>query len=350
MKNININSLTIGLNKRPIIIAEMSANHNNSLDRALKIVEHAAKCGADIIKLQTYTPETMTLNIKTKDFIINDKKSLWHKKSLYDLYSIGSTPWEWHRAIFKKAKEKNITCISTPFDETAVDFLEKLNSPAYKIASFENTDALLLKKVARTMKPIILSTGMASLQELSDAVKIIQNEGNNNLILLKCTSTYPAKAKDSNISTIPYMQKIFNCHVGLSDHTHGIGTSIAAVANGARIIEKHFTLSRKDGGIDSKFSLEPNEFKILVKESKQAFKSIGKIHFGPTLNEKPSLKYRRSLYVSEDVKKGQIINRKNIKNIRPGYGLPSKYIDFIIGKKFSKNLKKGTALNWDLIS
>ena len=349
METIKIEKLPINLNSKPIIIAEMSGNHNNSLERALLIVEKAAEAGADIIKLQTYKPETMTLNLRTKDFLINDKKSLWYGKSLYELYSLGSTPWKWHEAIFKKAKEKNIVCISTPFDETAVDFLENLNVPAYKIASFENTDAILLKKVAKTNKPIILSTGMASLNELSESIEIIKHEGNNKIILLKCTSSYPAKAKDSNIITISHMQQMFNCYVGLSDHTLGIGTAIAAVSHGAKIIEKHFTLDRKDGGIDSQFSLEPNEMQLLVKESKQASISIGKVKYGPTKNEKSSIKYRRSLYISRNVTKGDIISKKNIKNIRPGFGLSSKYMSIVLGKKFKKDLKEGTPLSWKII-
>ena len=349
MKTIKIKSLTIADNKRPLIIAEMSGNHNNSIENALNIVQKAADCGADIIKLQTYKPDTMTLNLKTKDFIINDKKSLWYKKSLYELYSIGATPWEWHEEIFKKAKKHNIICISTPFDETAVDFLEKLQVPAYKIASFENTDTLLLKKVAKTMKPIILSTGMAKIGEIQESIETIKNQGNNKIILLKCTSTYPAKAKDSNIVTIPHMKNLFNCHVGLSDHTLGIGTAIAAVAHGAKIIEKHFIIDRKEGGIDSKFSIEPKELKLLVREAKQASISVGEVKYGPTKEEYKSLKYRRSLYVSKDVNKGEVISKKNIRNIRPGLGLELKYTNLVLGRKFNKKVKKGTPLSWKII-
>ena len=349
MKTIKISKLTINEKSRPIIIAEMSANHNNSFEKAISIVEKAAEIGADIIKLQTYRADTMTLNINHKDFIIKDKKSLWFNKKLYDLYSVGSTPWEWHEAIFKKAKEKNIVCISTPFDESAVDFLEKLKVPAYKISSFENTDTILLKKVAKTKKPIILSTGMATISELNESIETIKQEGNDQIILLKCTSTYPAKAKNSNLITIPHMKKLFRCHVGLSDHTIGIGTSVAAAAYGAKIIEKHFTLNKKDGGIDSKFSIEPHEMKLLIKESKQAMNSIGKIKYGPTSDEKKSLQFRRSLYVCKDVQKGELVSKKNIKNIRPGFGLASKNINKVLGKKFGKKVKKGTPLSWTII-
>ena len=352
MKKINsirIGNHIISENSKPLFIAEMSANHNQSLTRALSIVDKAAQVGANIIKLQTYTPDTMTLDLKNNDFKIRDKKSLWYNRTLFELYTRGHTPWKWHEKIIKKAKRKKIQCISTPFDESSVDFLEKLKVPAYKIASFENINIPLITKVAKTKKPIIISTGMATISELHESINLIRKQDNNKIILLKCTSTYPASPKDSNVLTIPHMKKLFNCHVGLSDHTLGIGAAIAAVSHGAKIIEKHFTLNREDGGIDSTFSLEPHEMEILVKESKTAWESLGKTQYGPTVSERKYLQFRRSLYVSKNVKKGEIINKNNIKNIRPGNGLPSKCLSAVLGKKFSKNIKIGTPLNWGLI-
>ena len=346
--SIKLKNKTISSNHSPFIVAEMSGNHNQSKENAFKIVEAAVKSGADAIKLQTYTADTMTLNLKSKDFYISDNNSLWKGQSLSELYSKGSTPWNWHKDIIKYANKKKIICFSTPFDNSSVDFLESLNVPMYKIASFELTDIPLIKKVAKTKKPIIISTGMGSINEIEDAVNTVKQFGNE-LILLKCTSTYPAKAKDSNILTIPELKKLFSCEIGLSDHTKGIGTAIAAVSHGACLIEKHFTLDRKLGGIDSKFSLEPNELKSLVIESKQAYKSLGKIFIGPTKSEELSLKYRRSLYCSKDIKKGSKISKNNIKSIRPGYGISPKYYDELLGKKVKKNIAKGTPLNWDLI-
>jgi len=352
MKKINlirIGNHIISENSKPLFIAEMSGNHNQSLIRALSIVDKAAQVGANIIKLQTYTPDTMTLDLKNNDFKIRDKKSLWYNRTLFELYTRGHTPWKWHEKIIKKAKRKKIQCISTPFDESSVDFLEKLKVPAYKIASFENINIPLITKVAKTKKPIIISTGMATISELHESINLIRKHGNNKIILLKCTSTYPASPKDSNVLTIPHMKKLFNCHVGLSDHTLGIGAAIAAVSHGAKIIEKHFTLNREDGGIDSAFSLEPYEMEMLVKESKVAWESLGKTQYGPTVSERKYLQFRRSLYVSKNVKKGEIINKNNIKNIRPGKGLPPKNLSVVLGKKFSKNIKIGTPLNWGLI-
>ena len=352
MKKINsirIGNHIISENSKPLFIAEMSANHNQSLIRALSIVDKAAQVGANIIKLQTYTPDTMTLDLKNNDFKIRDKKSLWYNRTLFELYTQGHTPWKWHEKIIKKAKKKKIQCISTPFDESSVDFLEKLKVPAYKIASFENINIPLITKVAKTKKPIIISTGMATISELHESINLIRKHDNNKIILLKCTSTYPASPKDSNVLTIPHMKKLFNCHVGLSDHTLGIGAAIAAISHGAKIIEKHFTLNREDGGIDSTFSLEPHEMEMLIKESKVAWESLGKTQYGPTVSERKYLQFRRSLYVSKNVKKGEIINKNNIKNIRPGKGLPPKNLSVVLGKKFSKNIKIGTPLNWRLI-
>ena len=346
---IEIANHKIGIDKKPFIIAEMSGNHNQSLDKALSIVEAAAQTGAQALKLQTYTADTLTLDLSEGEFFIKDEKSLWTGKSLYNLYQEAFTPWEWHRPIVEKSKDLGLICISTPFDETAVDYLEDLNIPAYKIASFENTHIPLIKKVASTKKPIIISTGMASLSELAETVQTIRDAGSNKFILLKCTSTYPATPENTNVLTIPHMRNLFNCEVGLSDHTMGIGASVAAVAFGASVIEKHFTLSRADGGVDSAFSLEPPEMKSLVIETERAWQSLGAIFYGPTESEKKSLQFRRSLYISKDILSGEILNPQNLRIIRPGLGLPSKYYQIVLGRKVNRNLKKGTALKWDLI-
>jgi N-acetylneuraminate synthase len=281
---IKIGNHTIGTGHKPFIIAEMSGNHNQSLERAIQLVDAAAEAGAHALKIQTYTADTITLNARTSDFMINDKNSLWYGKNLYDLYTEAYTPWEWHKAIFDRAKEKGMIAFSSPFDETAVDFLEELNVPCYKIASFENTHFPLIKKVIQTGKPFIISTGVATLSDLQDLQEFLKANNAKNYILLKCTSTYPASPENTNILTIPHMSQLFNCHVGLSDHTMGIGVSIAAIALGARVIEKHFTLNRNDGGVDSAFSLEPQELKSLVYESERAFLSLGKVNY--TLSEK----------------------------------------------------------------
>ncbi|EMF88642.1 pseudaminic acid synthase [Leptospira santarosai str. ST188] len=349
-----MNKMTIGNQKignvfRPFIIAEMSGNHNQSLEKALKIVDAAAEAGADAIKLQTYTADTITIDKKEGEFFISDPKSLWKGESLYDLYKKAYTPWEWHESIFKRAKEKGILCFSSPFDFTAVDFLESLNVPAYKIASFENIDLPLIRKVANTGKPIIISTGMANIQEIAEAVDTVRATGNNQLILLKCTSTYPSTPDNTNILTIPHMRELFQCEIGLSDHTLGIGVAVASVALGATVIEKHFTLNRAEGGVDSVFSMEPDELKSLVVETGRAWQSLGKVTYGPTEKEKASMVFRRSLYVVEDIKQGETITARNVKSIRPGYGLPPKYLDVVMGKKLNRNLNRGTPLSWEFI-
>ncbi len=349
MKEIVIEGRIIGTGNSPFIIAEMSGNHNQSLEKALKIVEAASKSGAHALKLQTYTADTMTLDIGGGDFYINDTKSLWAATSLYKLYQKAHTPWEWHQKIFDRCKELGLICFSTPFDETAVDFLETLNVPCYKIASFENNHLPLIKKVAQTGKPVILSTGMASVSELQDAVDAIRAEGNEQIILLKCTSAYPATASDANILTIPHMRDLFNCQVGLSDHTLGIGVAVASVVLGATAIEKHFTLSRADSGVDSAFSLEPDELKCLVVEAERAWNALGRVSYGSTKNETKSMQFRRSIYVSKDIKKGDLLTRDNIKIVRPGFGLAPKSFERLLGKKISCNLKKGTSIKWDMI-
>lgn len=340
---------SIGQDSPPFIIAEMSGNHNHSLDRALRIVEEAAKAGAHAIKLQTYTADTITLDVKEREFLINDGKSLWKGSNLYDLYSEAYTPWEWHKPIINKARELGLICFSTPFDETAVEFLESLNVPAYKIASFENVHLPLIRRAASTGKPIIISTGMATISEIDEAVRAVREEGCRDIVLLKCTSTYPASPGNSNILTIPHMRRTFDCEVGLSDHTMGIGASVAAVAHGATVIEKHFTLRRADGGVDSAFSLEPEELKALVTETRRAWESLGKIVYGPGKSEKGSLAFRRSIYISKDIELGEVLTPDNMRCVRPGFGLEPKYFDVLVGKRVNRAVKKGTPMNWDFI-
>ncbi|SDM20634.1 pseudaminic acid synthase [Sediminibacillus halophilus] len=347
MNEVVIQNRKVGPNCPPFIIAEMSGNHNQSLNNALQIVEEAAKAGADAVKLQTYTPDTMTLDVDRGEFVIKDSNNLWKGKSLYNLYQEAYTPWEWHEAIFNRCRELGLIAFSSPFDETAVDFLEELDVPCYKIASFENTDIPLLRKVASTGKPIIISTGMATLSEIDETVRVVRESGCKDIILLKCTSTYPAPAIDTNIKTIPQMSQIFNSNVGLSDHTQGIGVAIASVALGATVIEKHFTLSREEGGVDSVFSLEPKELQQLVNETNKAWESLGEITFGPTEKEKASRTRRRSLYITKDIKAGDAFTKDNLRAIRPGLGIPPKYYDLVIGKKARKNAVKGTPLQWD---
>ena len=335
--------------KKPIIIAEMSGNHNQSLERALAIVDAAATAGADAIKLQIYTADTMTLDISEGEFFIEDKDSLWKGESLYQLYQKAYTPWEWHKPIFDRCKELGIMGFSTPFDATAVDFLEELDVPCYKIASFENIDLPLIKKVAQTGKPMIVSTGMASLAELDDLVRTARENGCTDLTLLKCTSSYPATPGGTNLLTIPHMRELFGCKVGLSDHTLGIGAAVASVALGVSAIEKHFTLSRADGGVDSAFSMEPKEMAQLVRECETAAQALGCISYEVADQERKSLQFRRSLYIVEDMKKGDVITEKNMRSIRPGLGLSPKYYDVVLGKKVRRNINRGTALDWDMI-
>jgi pseudaminic acid synthase len=349
MKSIQITGREIGPNHPPFIIAEMSGNHNQSLERALEIVEAAAKSGAHALKIQTYTPDTMTLDLDEREFHISDPKSLWAGTSLYKLYGKAYTPWEWHKPIFDRARELGMIPFSTPFDDTAVDFLESLKVPCYKIASFENTDLPLIRRVAATGKPLIISTGMATVAELDETVRTAREAGCNDLLLLKCTSTYPATPENTNILTIPHLRELFGCEVGLSDHTMGIGVAVASVALGASVIEKHFTLNRADGGVDSAFSMEPVEMAQLVIETERAWQALGQVSYGPTEAEKKSLQYRRSLYVVQDLKAGDVLTYKNVRAIRPGLGLPTKYLEQILGKTVNQDVKRGTALEWKLL-
>ena len=343
---IKIGNYTIGENRKPFIIAEMSGNHNHSLDRALALVDAAAEAGADALKLQTYTADTITMKgVHT----INDKNSLWNGQELHDLYKMAYTPWEWHKAIFDRAKEKGMEAFSSPFDETAVDFLETLNVPAYKIASFENTHHPLLRKVASTGKPVIVSTGVSTLEDIIESVEVLKKAGCKDIILLKCTSTYPSSPENTNLRTIPDMYEKHKCIIGLSDHTMGTGVSVAAVALGARVIEKHFTLKRVDGGVDSAFSLEPEELKALVVESERAFLALGKVQYGIQVAEEKSVYYKRSIYVSKDIKAGEILNETNLKIIRPANGIAPKHWEEVVGKKAKTDLKTGTPLSWEHI-
>ena len=339
----------IGQQHPPFIVAEMSGNHNQSLDRALAIVDAAAKAGVQGLKIQTYTADTMTLDLAEGEFFISDPHSLWAGTSLYKLYQEAYTPWEWHQPIFDRAHELGLIAFSTPFDETAVDFLESLNVPCYKVASFENTDLPLIRKIAATGKLMIISTGMATVAELDETVRTARESGCQDIVLLKCTSTYPATPENTHIRTIPHLRDLFHCEVGLSDHTMGIGVAVASVALGATVIEKHFTLCRADGGVDSAFSLDPEEMRVLAVESERAWQGLGQVSYGATQEEKKSLLFRRSLYVVEDIAAGDILTKTNVRAIRPGLGLPPKCLDQVMGMRVRKALKRGMALSFDYI-
>lgn len=347
--NFMIGQRMVGPGAAPFIIAEMSGNHNQSLDRALELVDVAAKAGAHALKLQTYTADTMTLDCCKPGFVIEDPNSLWAGTQLYELYDKAHTPWDWHAPIFERARSLGMIPFSTPFDSTAVDFLESLDVDCYKIASFENTDIPLIQRVARTGKPMIISTGMATVAELYCSVMAARDAGCENLILLKCTSTYPASPKNSNIATIPHMRELFDCQIGLSDHTMGTGVSVASVVLGATVIEKHFTLARAHGGVDSTFSLEPEELCQLVVETERAWQAMGTVKYGPSLAEKKSLQFRRSLYITQDLKAGEILTRDNVRAIRPGFGLPPEHLEDVLGVKLKSDVELGTPLSWNLL-
>ncbi|MCW8931345.1 MAG: pseudaminic acid synthase [Gammaproteobacteria bacterium] len=349
MKKIRIADIEIGDDCQPFIVAELSGNHQQDFSLAEKMIEAAAKAGAHAIKLQTYTPETMTLNLQQEDFIVNEENSLWQGESLYELYGKASTPWEWHKPLFEKAQALGMIAFSSPFDASAVDFLETLDVPCYKIASFENNDLPLIRKVAQTGKPVIVSTGMASQYEIEELIDTIRDTGNQQIILLKCTSNYPADASDSHLTTIVHMRQTFNCPIGLSDHSNGVTVSLAGVALGACLVEKHFVLNRQAGGVDAEFSLEPNELHHLVTESKKVYSALGKIQYGGSGNEQQSKKYRRSIYCHKPIAKGDIFTEENIRVIRPGFGLAPKYFESILGKIATESIKPGTALHWKLI-
>lgn len=347
MISFKIGNKNIGTNHKPFIIAEMSGNHNGDIKRALELVKAAADAGADALKLQTYTADTITMNHRGGLFDITDKNSLWVGRNLYELYQEAHTPWEWHEAIFDYAKSLGMLAFSSPFDETAVDFLETLNVPAYKIASFESNHFPLLKKVAQTGKPILISSGTSKLNELYESVQYLKANGAKDIIIFKCTSTYPATPENTHLNTIPVFQSVFeDCVIGLSDHTMGIGASVAAVALGARVIEKHFTLRRADGGVDSDFSLEPEELKALVVETERAFLAMGNVQLNTQKAEEKSRQFKRSIYVTKDIEAGEAFTTENIRVIRPGDGLHPKFWEQVLGTKAAQDWKRGTPLAW----
>ncbi|MEM0952026.1 MAG: pseudaminic acid synthase [Cyanobacteria bacterium P01_H01_bin.74] len=347
---IQIENRLIEESSPPLIIAEMSGNHNQSLDNAMAIVEAAAKSGADALKLQTYTADTLTLDLKEGEFFIQDKNSLWAGESLYSLYQKAYTPWDWHEPLMKRARELGLICFSSPFDDTAVDFLESLKVPAYKIASFEIVDLALIHKAASTGKPMIISTGMANEDEIKDAVETARKAGNNQIVLMKCTSSYPAEPKNSHLRAIPYLKERFGVQVGLSDHTPGIVVPVASVALGATVIEKHFTLDRQAGGVDAAFSLEPDEFKAMAEAAKTAHLALGKPVLEQTQSEVSSIQFRRSLYIAEDMQAGEVLTSKNLRSVRPGLGMKPKHLPELLGKSVNRAVKKGTRMHWDLVN
>ncbi len=345
---LKISNLKISINNTPKIIAEISANHNQSLNKAIKLIKKASKNGADFVKIQTYSPESLTLDSNKKDFTINNPKSLWHKKKLFDLYKIGETPYKWHKKIFSEAKKNKIILFASVFDEASVDFLEKFNPPAYKVASFESNHYPLIKRIIRTKKPILISTGLNSLADIDSLLKFLKKNKCKNFALLKCTSSYPAQLKDLNIKTISDMKNKFDCEIGYSDHSIGYTAANSAIHYGASFIEKHICLDNEKG-IDSKFSLQVSKLKEFKKQLLDTFVSIGKIRYGATKSEKSYLKFRRSIYCSKNILKGEKFTKKNIKIIRPGYGIEPKYIDRILGKTAKVNLKFAAALKWKYI-
>lgn len=341
--------LKIGANYAPFIIAEMSGNHNGSLERALKIVDAVAEAGAHAIKLQTYTADTLTLDVDSDEFRIDDPNSPWDGYTLYELYNEAHTPWEWHQPIFQRASEKGLVFFSSPFDSSAVDFLENLNVPMHKIASFEAVDLPLIRRVASTGKPMIISTGLLTASQIDKAVQAAWNGGAGDVLILKCTSSYPADPANSNLRTLTNMRETFGVDIGLSDHTIGIGAAIAAVALGANVVEKHVTLARDDGGVDSTFSLEPWELKLLVSETSRAWAALGKVSYAQTQQEKASRIFQRSLYLAEDVREGEVLTTKNLRSVRPGYGLAPEYLDVLLGKTVNRSLEKGSAMRWEYV-
>lgn len=346
MKDIQIADKIVGDKYPPFVIAEMSGNHNRSLERALTIVKAAKEAGAHAIKLQTYTPDTMTIDHRGGLFEIKDENSLWKGRNLYELYQEAMTPYEWHKPIFDYAGELGIICFSTPFDENAVDMLDDLGVPCHKIASFENNHHPLLRKIAKSNKPVIMSSGVATLADLDEGVTVLRDAGCDDLVLLKCTSSYPSSPENTNLATIPHMKQLFDCHIGLSDHTMGVGAAVASVALGARVIEKHFCLSRAEGGVDSAFSLEPDEFKSLVIEAERAFLAIGNVQYGIQEIEKKSRNFKRSIYVVKDIAEGETFTEENIRIIRPGDGLHPRFFEQLMGRKSSRGFKRGEPFSW----
>ncbi len=345
---IRIGNREIGPGAPVYVVAELSANHNKNFERAAASVVAAKKSGADAVKLQTYTPDTMTIRCDNEYFRI--KGTLWNNRTLYDLYSEAYTPWDWHAKLKRVADDEGIQLFSTPFDSSAVDFLEELGVPAYKVASFEIVDIPLLRRIARTGKPVIVSTGMATLAEIDEAVQTLRNAGASEIALLKCTSAYPSSPEEMNLRTLTHLRDAFGLPVGLSDHTLSIAVPVAAVALGACIVEKHFTLCRSDGGPDSAFSLEPDEFRAMVQAIREAERALGSVRYGPTDYERESLAFRRSLFVVRDMRAGEPFTEQNVRSIRPSYGLHPRYLDTILGRRASRDIKAGTPLSWDLVS
>jgi len=345
--DITINDRKVGKGHPVYIIAEMSANHNQAFDRAVKIIEAAKEAGADAVKLQTYTPDTITIDCNNEYFRI--KGTMWEGKTLYELYAEAYTPWEWQPKLKQVADNIGLHLFSSPFDHSAVDFLESMDVPAYKVASFELVDLPLLRKIAATGKPIIMSTGMANLSEIDEAVQTVRDAGTTQVALLKCTSAYPALPEEANLRTIPHLAQSFGVVAGLSDHTLGSAVAVASVAFGASIVEKHFTISRKDAGPDSSFSMEPKEFKNLVEDIRTVEKALGKISYEITEKQKFSRVFRRSLFTIKDIEKGEAFDEDNVCSIRPGYGLHTRYLEVVLGKRAKINIEKGTPLKWDLI-
>jgi pseudaminic acid synthase len=343
-----INGQSIGMGSAIYIIAEMSANHNQDYDQAVRIIEAAKASGADAVKLQTYTPDTMTLDSRREYFQI--KGTIWRDRNLYDLYGEAHTPWDWQPKLKEVANDLGLDLFSSPFDLTAVDFLEDMNVPAYKVASFEIVDLPLLRHIARTGKPVIMSTGMATLAEIDEAVRTLREAGCEQLALLKCTSAYPTPPEESNLRTIPHLAEAFGVPVGLSDHTLGIAVPVAAVAMGACIIEKHFTLSRAEPGPDSTFSLEPDEFKAMVDAVRVAEKALGQVSYEVTEKEQASRVFRRSLFVVQDMKAGGVFTEDNVRSIRPGHGLHTRHLDDILGRRAACDIERGTPLTWNVVS
>lgn len=349
LPDITIGKHSIGPDHAPFIIAEVSGNHDGSLDKALDIVRMVADSGAQAIKLQTYKPETITIDSDAPDFRLSDGHELWGGRTLWNLYTEAHTPWEWHEPIFRLANDLGLVCFSSPFDATAIDLLESLDTPAYKIASSEIVDLPLIRLAASKGKPIIISTGMASISEIDAAVTAARSTGNEQIIVLSCTADYPANPEESNLRGIPVMRDAFDAHIGLSDHTPGIGAPLAAVALGAVVVEKHVTLAREGGGVDSSFSLEPDELAALVRESEVAWQCLGQARIGAKAGEREGLRFRRSLYVVEDVKAGDVVSPANVRSIRPALGLAPDLFRVVEGRTFTTDVSRGTALSWDLI-
>ncbi len=347
--SVQIGPHPVGREHRPFVIAELSGNHDGRLEQALAIVDAAADAGAHAIKLQTFDADAMTLRSDAPAFRVDADHALWGGRTLWDLYDEGKTPLEWHRALFDRARARGILCFSTPFDERAVEFLETLEPPAYKIASFECTDLPLIRCVAATGRPLIMSTGMATLAEIERAVAAARGAGCTQLVLLKCTSTYPAAPTDTNLRAIPLLRENFGCEVGLSDHTAGIGAAVAAVALGATVVEKHFTISRDAGGVDAAFSLEPPELRALVTETERAWAALGTSHIGPSRAELASRRYRRSVFVAEDVRAGERLTERNLRRVRPGDGLEPRYLDQVLGRVAARDLTAGMPLDWSMV-